>query len=81
MLENLIVAVVVAGAFAYAGWALVPRASRQRFARRLVEATGGPEASGTLARLSQSLMRAAAGGSQCHGCDAPDPARDKRTPQ
>ena len=70
MLEQIVVSVVVAAAFVYALWALMPAGTRLRLARRLAVATGGPESTGVLARLARWLERAAGGGASCHGCDA-----------
>jgi hypothetical protein len=81
MLEGLVVAVIVAAAFVYAGWALIPAATRLRLARRLVAATGGKPAGSVLARLASRLEQAAGGGSHCTGCDAhpaPPPAQSRR---
>jgi len=69
MLEGLIVAVIVATAFVYAVWAIMPAATRLRLARRLVVATGGESADGLLARFAARLEQAAGGGSHCAGCD------------
>ena len=55
MLQRAIVAVVVLGAFIYAGWALMPARSRARLASRLADATG--RGSGLLARLALRLER------------------------
>ena len=55
MLQRAIVAVVVLGAFVYAGWALMPARLRARLASRLANATGrGP---GLMARLALRLER------------------------
>jgi len=83
MLEKLIVGIVVAAAFLYAAWALTPSATRRRLARRMVDATGGQQAPGALARLARGLEKAAGGGAHCHGCDAHSaaPTAHKRPPQ
>ena len=78
MLEKLVVAVVVAAAFAYAGWSLVPASTRLRAARRLSAAAGGPDATHPLARIAQRLEKAAGGGAGCAGCDAHEPTPAER---
>ncbi len=72
LLERLLVAVIVAAAFLYAVWALVPVTTRRSLAQRLVAATGGPQATNAAARLAQRLARSARGDAHCHGCDAHD---------
>jgi hypothetical protein len=83
MLERIVITVVVATAFVYVVWALVPAATRLRLARRLVAATGGELADGALARLAARLEKAAGGGSHCTGCDAhgDQPAAQPRHPK
>ena len=69
LLERLLVAAIVAAAFLYAVWALMPAGTRRAIAQRLVVATGGPESATWSARLAQRLAQAAGGGSHCHGCE------------
>ncbi len=69
LLERLLVAAIVAAAFLYAVWALMPAGTRRALAQRLVVATGGPESATWSARLAQRLAQAAGGGSHCHGCE------------
>jgi hypothetical protein len=78
MLEKLVVAVVVAAAFAYAAWSLVPAATRLRLARRLSAAAGGPQSTHPFARLARRLENAAGGGAHCAGCDAHTPTPAER---
>lgn len=70
MLEKLVVGIVVAAAFCYAGWALMPAATRLVLARRFVATTNAGQSGGMLARLALWLEKAAGGGGHCAGCDA-----------
>jgi hypothetical protein len=67
MLEVALVGAVVAVAFAYSGWALLPAATKVRLARALAAQAGKGDPDGWLARVARRLERAAGAG-DCSGC-------------
>jgi hypothetical protein len=69
MLEFALVGAVVAVAFAYSGWALLPAATKVRLARALAEQAGKSDPEGWMARVARRLERAAGAG-DCSGCSA-----------
>jgi hypothetical protein len=74
-LQNLVVAMIVAACFAYAGWSLMPRAWRPPLAAALRRLPG-------LGRWS-ALQPGAQGGGACSGCDSacqPVPPQDAPKP-
>ncbi len=81
MLESILVGLIVVAATAYAAWALTPAVSRNRFALRLAQGLGGPEASGLRGRVAtwlQRLARAPVGG--CGDCPANTLTPAERSP-
>ena len=71
MLQAVVVTLVVAVAFAYAAWALLPGTLRRQLTARVVRALGGTQAAGVRGVIASRLQRAAArspGG--CNDCPA-----------
>jgi hypothetical protein len=71
LLQNLIVAALVAGCVAYAVWTLMPNVARRTLAVALLRWPHWP------ARLAARLQRSAgaSSGCGCDGCDRATPAR------
>jgi hypothetical protein len=80
MLELAIIAVIVAGATAYALWALTPATTRLRLARRLA-AWGGEQgrSASWVGRLTAAIERAAdkRQAAACGGCSVSRPEEPK----
>lgn len=69
--QSVIVALLVAGSFAYAAWTLLPQVVRRALASGLLRLP----LPGRWRTHLQTVARAAAGGCGCSGCDAlPAPA-------
>lgn len=75
-LQTVIVALLVAGSFAYAAWTLLPQVMRRALASGLLRL---PLPGRWRARL-QTVARATAGGCGCSGCDALPPPAAKPQP-
>lgn len=74
--QSVIVALLVAGSFAYAGWTLLPQAARRALASGLLRLP----LPGRWRAYLQTVARAATGGCGCSGCDAlPPPAGQPQT--
>ena len=76
MLQNLVVFVIVAAAFAYATRALLPRPARTRVRQTLARmlAPFAPRAAARLAARAAAADPADPGCGTCGGCSAKDPA-------
>jgi hypothetical protein len=75
-LQTVIVALLVAGSFAYAAWTLLPQAARRGLAAGLLCLP----LPGRWRAYLQTMARAAAGGCGCSGCDAVPPPTGKPQP-
>lgn len=74
-LQTVIVALLVAGSFAYAAWTLLPQAARRALASGLLRLP----LPGRWRACLQTVARATAGGCGCSGCDAvPAPVAQPR---
>lgn len=73
MLQNLVVFVIVAAAFAYATRAVLPRPARTRVRQTLARMLA-PFAPGAAARFAARAGAADPGCGTCGGCSAKDPA-------
>ena len=79
MLELAVVALIVAGAMAYALWALTPATTRLRLARKLAAWGGEPGRFAWIGRLTAAIERAAGKrqAAACGGCSASRPEEPK----
>ena len=85
MLELAVVALIVAGAMAYALWALTPATTRLRLARRLAAWGGAQRRSAWVARITAAIEQAATRrqAAACGGCSAerPEEPRGRQQPK
>jgi hypothetical protein len=83
MLELAVVALIVAGAMAYALWALTPATTRLRLARKFAAWGGEHGRSAWVARVTAAIERAAARrqAAACGGCSAEPRMEPKGQPK
>jgi hypothetical protein len=85
MLELALVGLIVAGAVAYALWALTPATTRLRLARQLAAWGNAPGRAMWVARVTAAVERAAARrqATACGGCSTahPDDSKGRRQPK